>query len=76
MGVVQRREQLLMTDTASPNPFVKYRNPDKRCQHPFTPDAAGYCFTYAHHVDGTAGYEDIEALCRRGPCEFWKEPSR
>jgi len=43
--------------------FEKYRNPDKRCGYPFTPDPCGYCWSYAHHVDDTEGYEDMERIC-------------
>jgi len=43
--------------------FEKYRNPDKRCGYPFSPDPCGYCWSFAHHVDGTKGYEDMEKIC-------------
>lgn len=48
-------------------PFDKYRNPDPRCRYPFTPDPAGYCWSYAHHVDGTAGFENMQAICAMCP---------
>jgi len=32
-----------------------YKNPDKRCTYPFTCDPLGYCWAYAHHVDGRDG---------------------
>jgi len=43
--------------------FDKYRNPDTRCGYPFSPDPCGYCWSFAHHVDGTEGYEDMEKIC-------------
>jgi len=54
---------------SDPNPFVKYRNPDRRCTYPFTPDPVGYCWTYAHHVDGTPGFENPECV----GCECFEE---
>ena len=52
----------------------QYCNPDSRCKYPYMPyDCLDYCWSYAHHIDGTAGYEDMEAICSRRPCEFWKE---
>lgn len=47
-----------------------YKNPDPSCTYPFTPDPLGYCWSYANHVDGTLGYEDVEEMC--SDCEFWK----
>lgn len=48
-----------------------YENKDPRCQYPYRPDTRfGYCWTYAHHVDGTLGYANLEAHCRG--CEYWK----
>jgi len=46
-----------------------YENLDPRCQYPST-SRWDYCWAYAHHVDGTPGYEDLEAICRK--CEHWK----
>lgn len=51
--------------------YNKFKNPDKRCTYPFTPDIAGYCWSYAHHIDGTKGWENIENICLK--CEYWKE---
>jgi hypothetical protein len=51
--------------------FEKYRNPDSRCEYPFTPDPTGYCWSFAHHVDGTKGFEHLEAICPT--CECWSE---
>ena len=47
-----------------------YCNHDDRCTYPFSPDRAGYCWSYAHHVDGTRGYEDMGKICPG--CECWK----
>ena len=44
--------------------FDKYKNQDKRCGYPFSPYPCGYCWSYAHHVDGTKGYEDMERICK------------
>lgn len=52
------------TEETFESTFEKYRNPDPRCIHPFTPDMHGYCWSFAGHVDGARGYEDIEAICR------------
>jgi len=48
----------------------KYDNPDPSCHHPRTPEceAINYCWTFAHHVDGTLGYENLEERCKT--CEF------
>jgi hypothetical protein len=55
--------------------FGKYRNPDKRCQYPFEPNPLGYCWSYAHHVDGVdEKFRDIESICRSG-CMFWETPT-
>ena len=48
---------------------LTYRNPDKRCTYPFTPDPLGYCWSYANHVDGTERFEDMDKICPG--CEFW-----
>lgn len=48
-----------------------YKNPDKRCTYPFTCEVLGYCWSFAHHIDKTPGYENIEAICKG--CEYWKE---
>ena len=52
------------------NPFEKYRNPDPRCVYPFTPGNLGYCWSYAHHVDGTDGFKNTDNFCPG--CEFWE----
>ncbi len=64
----------------------KYVNKDKRCRLPIDPENPGpleYCWSFAHHVDGTKGYEDIQGICdgthenkkKHGskPCEEWEE---
>jgi hypothetical protein len=51
-----------------------YRNPDSRCTYPFTCDPLGYCWSFAHHVDGTEGYEDMEKICPR--CDLWEAPKK
>ena len=50
----------------------KYKNPDSRCQYPFTPDPLGYCWSYANHVDGTEGFEDMAKICPG--CDEWTGP--
>lgn len=47
----------------------KYQNPDKRCGH----IAIGndYCWSFANHVDGTSGFEDMKSICDK--CESWNE---
>jgi hypothetical protein len=51
--------------------IMSYENTDPRCTYPFTPDPLGYCWSFAHHIDKTKGYEDIEEICKN--CECWKE---
>ena len=66
MSEGQQIEEGHMTEQATgatENVFDKYRNPDKRCGYPFTPDPAGYCWSYANHVDGKVGFEDMESIC-------------
>jgi hypothetical protein len=46
-----------------------YRNPDSRCTYPFTCEPLGYCWSYAHHVDGTKSYEDMSKICPS--CDCW-----
>ena len=48
-----------------------YENKDPRCQYPFEPMSLGYCWSYAHYVDGDAGFEDIESVCKN--CELWQD---
>ena len=48
-----------------------YKNPDKRCDYPFTCGPLGYCWSFAHHIDGTKGYEDMDKICPG--CECWAE---
>jgi len=52
------------------NPFLKYENKNQKCTYPFTPDPAGYCWSYAHHVDGTKGYEKMKKICPN--CDLFK----
>lgn len=49
--------------------FRKYKNPDTHCEYSFTAEPVGYCFSYAHHVDGTPGFEDLIERCRY--CDCW-----
>lgn len=51
------------------NPFLKYENKNDSCEYPFTPDPAGYCWSYASHVDGTEGFEDMDKICMN--CDCW-----
>ena len=48
-----------------------YKNEDKRCTYPFECSPLGYCWSYAHHVDGNPKFADIESICK--DCEFWTE---
>lgn len=52
--------------------IAKYRNPDPRCTYPFDHSPAGYCWSYAHWVDGSSGYagKPVEDLCKG--CDLWK----
>jgi len=50
-------------------PFEKYNNPDPRCDYPFESCGAGYCWSYAHHVDGNPAFKDMEKVCPG--CECW-----
>ena len=52
----------------------KYKNPDSRCRYPFTPDPIGYCWSYANHVDGTKGFEDMDKICPG--CDEWSGPAK
>ena len=54
----------------------KYQNPDKRCSYPPVRDTkkktwspAGYCWSYASHVDGDKNLKDMKAICRG--CDLW-----
>jgi hypothetical protein len=49
----------------------KYENPDRRCFYPFSNDPVGYCWSFAHHVDGTPRFADIKSIC--ASCEYWRE---
>lgn len=53
------------------NPFEIYENKDQRCTYPFEPCGAGYCWSFANHVDGTPRFEDMSKICPG--CEFWKD---
>ncbi len=55
---------------------IKYQNPDKRCTHPPVRDEkkktwspAGYCWSYAYHIDGDPKFKNIKSICRG--CELW-----
>ena len=48
--------------------FKKYQN--KNCDYPFSNEPLGYCWGYAHHVDGTVGFKNLDKLCSK--CEFKK----
>jgi hypothetical protein len=54
----------------SPKGFdiLNYKNPDSKCHYHFEPDPLGYCFAWAHHVDGTKGFEDMLPRCLRCEC--------
>ena len=52
--------------------FEQYRNPDKRCDYHFTNDPLGYCWSFAHHVDGTEGFSDMSKIC--STCSLWSGP--
>jgi len=51
--------------------LLKYYNPDPRCRVCPDPHPLGYCWTYAHHVDGNPKYPDMEVICPG--CEEWDE---
>jgi len=51
--------------------FRHYRNPDRRCSYPWTPDRLGYCWGYASLWGRSATQVEVEAYCSEGPCEFW-----
>jgi hypothetical protein len=50
--------------------YFDYWNPDPRCDYPFEPCAVGHCWSYAHHIDGTKGFESMEKICPR--CEYFR----
>ena len=50
------------------NPYLKYENKNGKCTYPFTPDPAGYCRSYAYHIDGTEGYDCMDAICKGCEC--------
>jgi hypothetical protein len=52
------------------NPFMKYKNPDKRCTYPFEPSLLGYCWGYATKVD--EGKKMATIVCAKR-CEFWEK---
>lgn len=56
-----------MSDTPR-KPEHRYQNQDPRCRLVATCDLS-YCWSYAHHLDGTEGFEDMEAICEG--CEYW-----
>lgn len=45
-----------------------YQNPDRRCQ--LRAQGEDYCWSYALHVDGHDGFEDLESACR--DCDLWE----
>lgn len=55
----------------------RYKNKDKRCAYPFTPDLSGYCWSYANYIDDGAeilfkwNVTSMEQICSK--CGFWKE---
>ncbi len=53
------------------SPYLKYRNPDKRCQYPWTNGPVGYCWLYAGKVDEKATKKEIEKFCSK--CDMWKK---
>jgi hypothetical protein len=55
----------------APTGWEKYRNPDKRCAYPWGPGGAGYCWSFANHVDGDKKFKDLSTICPG--CEMWKE---
>jgi len=61
----------LLLPWASRERLKMYRNPDPRCTYPFEMCSLGYCWSYAHHVDGTTGYEDMMLVCPT--CDCWKD---
>lgn len=53
-------------------PLNKYHNPDPRCGYATSPDITDpldYCWSYAHHIDGSDGYQNLEKICIG--CEMW-----
>ncbi len=58
----------------------KYQNPDPRCSHHAR--VTDYCWAYAHHIEGTPDYEDMEQICRgkhflsKESCEYWREAKK
>ena len=51
-------------------PYLKYKNPDKRCKFPFFPESIGYCWSFAEHVDYKTSKEEMIKKCEK--CEYWK----
>jgi len=50
--------------------IMKYKPPEW-CLYPFEPNPMGYCWSWAHHIDGTIGFKRIKGLCKTRPCEFY-----
>jgi len=65
----QRIKDVINLPTITMKRLLSYNNPDPKCQYPFTPDGLGYCWSYAHHIDGTKGFEDLSQICPG--CESW-----
>jgi hypothetical protein len=54
--------------------ILSYKNPDPQCHYPFEPNPVGYCWSYAHHVDGTPGFEEMSKICPG--CDMFKKASK
>ena len=52
----------------------KYKNPDKRCTHPFSTCPVDYCWQYATMVDEGKTQEEIIKECvNYGKCDLWEK---
>ena len=61
--------------------LIHTNNPDKRCRHPKARDtekktwsAAGYCWSYASHVDGDKAFKNMKKICQG--CNLWRGGSK
>ena len=54
--------------------FSDYKNPDKRCSYPFTPEALGYCWGYAGLWDKAKNAKELKrkALKFCPDCGMWR----
>lgn len=43
--------------------YAKYANPNPHCHYGMDPTAVGYCWSYAHHVDGNPAYKNMKWIC-------------